>query len=189
MIRRKKPLQGKQELRSKNLTVGFTLIELLVVISIIGILAALGIASYSRAEKNTRDAQRMSDLGQYRIALESYAAANNLVYPKDPYGGGYYYWGGLYSDMYHTGLCDMPISGKTFAEVYLSGKCLEDVLAESSNYIYTYTYASDGTSYAIYARLESAESAYFIICSDGKSGKSSSAPPQGFIYNGTCPLP
>jgi len=65
----------------KNSGFGFTLIELLVVISIIGILAALGIASYSRAEKNTRDTQRMSDLGQYRIALENYASANNMTYP------------------------------------------------------------------------------------------------------------
>lgn len=86
---------------------GFTLIELLVVISIIGVLAALTLVSYSGAQKQTRDTQRKSDLGQYRTALEAYAAANNGSYPtgdlctglsgfiseclSDPKGGSYHY--------------------------------------------------------------------------------------------------
>lgn len=68
-------------MRKKISNFGFTLIELLVVISIIGILATLLIARYGQAEKSARDTQRKSDLNQYRIALENYAAVNNGKYP------------------------------------------------------------------------------------------------------------
>lgn len=51
---------------------GFTLIELLVVVGVIGILAAIGIFSYSGARMNSRDAQRKHDLKQIQIALALY---------------------------------------------------------------------------------------------------------------------
>ncbi|OGE06271.1 hypothetical protein A2W70_00350 [Candidatus Curtissbacteria bacterium RIFCSPLOWO2_02_41_11] len=49
---------------------GFTLIELLIVISIIGLLAALTLASYGGAQAKARDGIRKSDLAQIRRALE-----------------------------------------------------------------------------------------------------------------------
>lgn len=60
----------------------FTLIELLVTISIISILAALGMVSYSNAQAKARDAQRKSDLTQIRKALE--------LTKSDCQGGAYY---------------------------------------------------------------------------------------------------
>ena len=48
---------------------GFTLIELLVVISIIGLLAAAGLAVYTSAQKKARDAKVQSDLLEIRNAL------------------------------------------------------------------------------------------------------------------------
>lgn len=53
---------------------GFTLIELLVTLSIISILAGLGLANYSTSQKRARDARRKADLSEIRAALEMYRA-------------------------------------------------------------------------------------------------------------------
>lgn len=58
----------------------FTLIEVLVVATIIGLLAAVGMASYSSLNKNARDARRKADLENVRAAFEQYRS-NNSSYP------------------------------------------------------------------------------------------------------------
>lgn len=60
---------------------GFTLIELLVVIAIIGILSSVVLASLNGARKKGRDARRIADIKQLRVALEMYADANLTEYP------------------------------------------------------------------------------------------------------------
>lgn len=59
---------------------GFTLLELLVVMAIIGILAAIGLASYGGIQAKARDARRKSDLENISRALEMYYNDNG-VYP------------------------------------------------------------------------------------------------------------
>lgn len=51
---------------------GFTLIELLIVITIIAILAAIGLVSYTTFLKTARDNRRQSDLKLIQSALEQY---------------------------------------------------------------------------------------------------------------------
>jgi len=60
----------------------FTLIEMLVVISLIGILTALALASFTSSQKQARDVVRKSDLKQYQTLLESYANMASGFYPS-----------------------------------------------------------------------------------------------------------
>jgi prepilin-type N-terminal cleavage/methylation domain-containing protein len=60
----------------KKFTKGFTLIELLVVIAIIGILSSVVLASLNSARKKGRDAKRISDISQVKLALELYFDSN-----------------------------------------------------------------------------------------------------------------
>ena len=60
----------------------FTLIELLVVVAIIGILSSVVLASLNTARAKARDARRISDLRQIRIALEAYFADNGYYPPS-----------------------------------------------------------------------------------------------------------
>jgi prepilin-type N-terminal cleavage/methylation domain-containing protein len=132
---------------------GFTLIELLVVISIIGILAALALTSYGGAQKQARDTQRRSDLGQYRNGLESYASVNNSLYPVHE---------AIYSV---AGFCGE--GGTEELNEFLSS-CPTAPFSEEEE---TYYYRSDssGTKYILYADLETAY--YWYVCSSGKSDK------------------
>jgi type IV pilus assembly protein PilE len=65
----------------KNTDKGFSLFELLVSISIIGILMAVAMVSYSSAQKKARDNRRMQDMNNIQKAAEQYYATNNYVYP------------------------------------------------------------------------------------------------------------
>ena len=60
---------------------GFTLIELLVTISIIAILAAIGMVSYQLILKNSRDAKRQADLKLLQSALQQYHS-DQFFYPN-----------------------------------------------------------------------------------------------------------
>ena len=60
---------------------GFTIVELLVVVAIIGILAAVIIASLNAARARGRDARRIRDIQEVRNAIELYISANG--HPPD----------------------------------------------------------------------------------------------------------
>lgn len=61
---------------------GFTLIELLVVVSIIVILASLGMAQYGNAVTRTREATLKEDLFRMRDAIDQYYADKGQYPPS-----------------------------------------------------------------------------------------------------------
>lgn len=61
---------------------GFTLVELMIVISIIAILAVVGLTIFSGTQSRARDARRQSDIQAIEKALEAYKVPNSPNYPQ-----------------------------------------------------------------------------------------------------------
>lgn len=59
----------------------FTLVEILVVVTIIGMIAGIGVLSYGQISKQSRDGRRKSDLENIRSALEMYRSGTDIGYP------------------------------------------------------------------------------------------------------------
>ncbi len=148
---------------------GFTLIELLVVISLIGLLAALALVSYTGTQKQARDVQRKSDLRQYQNSLEVFANKNDGIYPS-------------YGSINATDLCGL---------LGLGTNCPDDPRVDMA-YL-PYGFSADGpgdgstsaTEYVLWAELENTDE-YWAVCSNGKAGGTDL--PGGFPVGGACPL-
>lgn len=140
-------------------TNGFTLIEILVAATIIAVLTAIGVVSYTSINQRSRDAKRKSDLEQIRSALEMYRADN----------GHYPYRCGWVSYNY-------PSPGLRLKELlvpdYMTAVPLDPKISNPAGYAvsggdgsFGYMYSSDncsavlGRHYALWAQLESPSAA------------------------------
>lgn len=56
----------------KNMQKGFSLVELIVAVSILVVLTAISLTTFSSVQKNSRDSKRKADLGIIQSALEQY---------------------------------------------------------------------------------------------------------------------
>lgn len=149
-------LTSKKQARIRN---GFTLIELLIVVAVIGILARTVIVYFPASQRRARDARRQSDISQYRTAVEKYANKNN---------GNYYSSSGTVN----------PASSAVCTALIGASGCPADPGTTA------YQYNGTATQYVVWARLEAPSTAtYFITCSNGKTGTSTTAP-----TSSTCPL-
>lgn len=155
---------------------GFTLIELLMVMAILSVIGGLFLATYPASQRRARDTQRKSDLKQYQTALESFANKNNGIFPSRTSG----------TDRADTTLCgdigfagDCPADPRDNENVCNSNTC-------------RYYYRSDGSGggivdaveYVLWGAIEQpVADDYWVACSSGKTGESSSTP-----TDGSCPI-
>lgn len=72
----------KKTLAAKKKILGFTLIELLAVVTIMSILFAIGLVTYTNAARNARNSRRRTDVTNIRQALVLYRSDNG-VYPEN----------------------------------------------------------------------------------------------------------
>ncbi len=117
---------------------GFTLIELLVVIAIIAILAAVIIATTTGAQVQARDSRRVSDLDSIKTALELY---NNKEghYP-------------IQNSPNSEPLTNTSPTGAALVAADLLSAVPQD--PKNSTYGYWYCGTTDGSKYALKAKLE-----------------------------------
>ena len=127
---------------------GFTLIELLIAMAILAILSTIGFGNFQTARIKARDAKRKTDLAAVAKALEAYVN-DHRTYPLADTSGQIVgcgavaaacSWGSRFSDGTSTYMAALP--------------------ADSGGY--TYRYASNGTTYTLYAYLENTEDASVI---------------------------
>lgn len=128
-------------------THGFTLMELLISVSIIAILIAISIASYTTINKQSRDTKRKSDIEQLRSALEMYRA-NNGYYPNS--GSGSWVEASVLSSVLDTTyILAIPADPKTSTTPYMY-----QATNESNGLYYSYCISAkyetdDPTDYCI----------------------------------------
>jgi prepilin-type N-terminal cleavage/methylation domain-containing protein len=122
----------------KNKKTGFTLIELLIAVTILGILATVGLGSFQSSQMKGRDAQRKSDLSQIQKALE--------MYYNDK--GGY--------------PLSIPEAGIEWKDLSVSDGTLYMKSVPGDPRGGSYCYESDGTYYKIYAKLENTKDSKVI---------------------------
>lgn len=142
---------------------GFTLIELMVAVSIVAILAAIGLTSYYNSQKAARDAKRISDIQEVQKALEQYYAING-GYPAVAAGSG--------------SVAVSALTAVSSNSYFPSGTPPSDPnKAEVGNYEYTY-YSCGGSSVAPLSNATQ-----YIVCAQlvnaGGKGNMSAVPGDG----------
>ena len=154
---------------------GFTLIEMLVVISLIGILAAIALISFGSVQKSARDTNRKSDIKQYQTALEMYGNLTNGLFP---FGNSISAYSTLCGYLNNRLEPDITCSQdpKNSADATFDYKFISNGVAPAGN--------ANATTYVLWAKLENkTPTTYWIVCSNGKNGESTTAP-----TSATCPI-
>jgi type II secretion system protein G len=145
------------DLPKKN---GFTLIELLIVIVIIGILAAIGLATFTSSQMKSRDAKRKADLQQVSRALELYYNDKGQ-YPADDGSGNIMGCGAGAITACTWGSLTVPFSNTTTGTIYMT-----KLPADPSQYTYYYVATpvlGRHPQYQLYARLENLQDQSIIV--------------------------
>jgi len=165
---------------------GFTLIELLVVIAIIGILSTIGLVALNGAREKARDAQRQSDMAQYRTALALYYDDFSSRYPAQ-------IGAATVADcILGDGTTRTHTPPNTFAAgaaanaLSTAGVLIDEYLgsqlepptatatAGDSHYCYDTNDAASNISYVLYTQLEGGTQQWYWLDDTGNNGKAAS---------------
>lgn len=144
---------------------GFTLIELMVVISIIAILAAIGITAYSKTQLAARDSRRKSDIKSLRSSLELYFQKYGGYPPvgyddKDgkgtwPAGTSYCdYLGDLLQPQVKNALLGIDVNGNQIATAYTNALPQDPTYGNNQWGYYYWLFGPGGGQYNLMAALE-----------------------------------
>lgn len=145
---------------TKN-TKGFTLIELLVVITIIGILAVGGTATYTAQIQKARDSTRMTDLNAIRSGIEQYYQD----YSEYPVATPAYFTGGTQSvSAYVLKLPKDPKSGQGCSKGATTGN------QPACDYIYNVANDSNGIQNGKYRVSSAFENSGNVTTKASKDG-------------------
>lgn len=135
---------------------GFTLIELMVTIVIIAILASVGFATYSSAQKSGRISKRIQDLQAIQTAVEAYHTATGY-YPKAQ-GSGAGPYVGLCITSTSAGALSNASVNPPFVPTYMPSIPLDPSgNAGGSSPCYMYESDTNGTEYKIWTNVPSSE--------------------------------
>lgn len=135
---------------------GFTLVELLVVISIMAVMATVGIVTFGNVQQGARDSKRVQDVIEIKKSVEQYHAINGS-YPQN-----------LSTTIFQNTIDNLPPAGgpNPLANYFQANTVPKDAKSGSSGFGYYYTagYTSDtcpstapvtSPRYTICAKLES----------------------------------
>ena len=129
-------------MNNKSKIKGFTLIELLVVIAIIGILSSVVLASLNTARAKARDAKRLSDMHQMKIALEFYYDSFGRYPDSDNAGCGGW-------DSYGNGTFITPLVSNNFLPTHLLDSIINDSCGNYAYYRYPANYEGCTNSFYV----------------------------------------
>lgn len=134
---------------------GFTLVELLIVITIIAILAAVGITMYIGLNARARDAARIEDINNIAHAI-SIAVHDSTTLSQDLCAGTN---APCTDNSYPLNASSKNTDGTGWVKVNFDSKDIADFsvlpIDPLNNSIYFYTYMSDGTNWKVEGTLES----------------------------------
>jgi len=112
----------------------FTLIELMVAVSIVAILATIGLTIYNTAQSSARDGKRTQDISEIQKALEQYYAVNGS---------------------YPAALTNMSSQGSSGTGYFQNGAAPTDPGATAYTYALCSTSPNTNLKYNLCAKLDS----------------------------------
>lgn len=119
---------------------GFSLVELLVVMTIMGLLAAMGVVNFRSASRKARNERRQADIEKLRAGLEVYRSANGSYYVAVTT---------IYSFNSSPLLYNWPGPFITALSSFVDNAVLPIDPTNNATYRYSYSSAANGRTYSV----------------------------------------